>query len=167
MAKKERTGFDGAHCWTLSSKSKVKKLPHGAELPLQMEANALRFVHLKDLYEELNPAPVENIDGENMEIILAPNSVAATKLFFDAKTHLLRRVEEKGIVSVYFINTFDYLDYQDVDDARMPYHIVHSTTEPQGRGEDLKIKQITHNVKLQPEMFSKPLPGQVVLGGKR
>ncbi len=166
-AKKERIGYDGAHCWTLSAKSKVKKLPHGAELPLQMEANPLRFVHLKDLYEELNPAPAEEIDGETMDVIVAPNNVAATKLFFDAKTHLLRRVEEKGDISVYFVNTFDYLDYQEIDGARMPYHIIHSTTEPQGLQEDLRVKEITHNVKLQAEMFSKPLPGQVVLGGKR
>ena len=100
-----------------------------------------------------------------MDMILAPNNVAATKLFFDADTHLLRRVEEKGEISVYFMNTIDYLDYREVDGVKMPYHIIHTTTEPQGQGEDLRIKEITHNVKLQPEMFSKPLPGQVVLGG--
>jgi hypothetical protein len=167
VSKKERTGYDGAHAWTLSSKSKVKKLVRGSELPLEMEANPLRYVHIKEFYSELDPAPAEEIDGEKMEVILAPNNLAATKLYFDAATHLLRRVEEKGEISAYFMNTVDYLDYRELDGVKMPYHIIHTTTEPQGRGEDLRIKEITHNVKLQPEMFSKPMPGQVVLGGKR
>lgn len=167
VGKKERIGFDGTRSWALSSKNKVKKLPRGAELPLEMEANALRFVHLKDLYEDVNSAPSEDIDGEKMEILVAPNSVAATKLYFDAKTHLLRRVEEKGEISVYFTNTFDYLNYQEGDGVRLPYRIIHSTTEPDSREEDLRVKDITHNVTLKAEMFSKPLPGQVVLGGKR
>jgi len=167
VSKKERMGYDGTHCWTLSSKSKVKKLAHGTELPLEMEANPLRFVHLKELYSEIDPAPSEEIDGEKMDVIVAPNNVASTKLYFDASTHLLRRVEEKGEISVYFTNTIDYLDYQEVDGVRMPFRIVHMTTEPDGHTDDLRVKKITHNVIIQPEMFSKPQPGQVVLGGKR
>jgi hypothetical protein len=166
-SKKERIGYDGAHCWTLSSKNKVKKLERGAELPLEMEADPLRFVHLKELYSELDEAPSEEIDGEKMDVIIAPNKLAATKLFFDAATHLLRRVEEKGETSAYFTSTIDYLDYQEVDGVRMPYRILYATTEPNSRAEDLRIRKITHNVTLQPEMFSKPTPGQVVLGGKR
>ena len=167
VGKKERIGFDGARCWTLSSKSKVKKLAHGAELPLEMEANPLRFVYLKDLYSELTDAPSAVIDGEKMDVVVAPNSTGATKLYFNAKTHLLRRVEEKGEISVYFTNTMDYLDYQEVDGVLSPFRILHTTTEPEGHSEDIRVRKITHNVKLQPEIFSKPMPGQVVLGGKR
>jgi hypothetical protein len=167
VSKKERMGYDGAHCWQMTSKNKVKKLAHGAELPLEMEANPLRFVYMRDLYSELDNAPSAKIDGEKMDLIVAPNSLAATKLYFDAATHLLRRVEEKGETSVYFTNTVDYLDYKEVDGVKMPFRILHSTTEPEGRNEDLRIKKITHNVTLQAEMFSKPLAGQVVLGGKR
>jgi zinc protease len=165
--KRERIGYDGTRCWSLSSKNKLKKLARGAELPLEMEANPLRFVHLNDLYSEVNSAAAEEIDGEKMDVLVAPNSLAATKLYFDAKTHLLRRVEEKGEISAYFTNTFDYLDYEEVDGVRMPYRIVHTTTEPQGHNEDLRFKEIKHNVTLQAELFSKPTPGQVVLGGKR
>ena len=167
VSKKERIGYDGAHCWSLSSKSKVKKLTHGAELPMEMEANPLRFVHLKELYSEIDPAPSEELDGEKMDVIVAPNNLASTKLYFDAATHLLRRVEEKGEISVYFTNTIDYLDYKEVDGVRLPYRIVHTTTEPDGHAEDLRVKKITHNVTIQAEAFSKPQPGQVVLGGKR
>jgi hypothetical protein len=167
VSKKERTGYDGAHAWTLSAKSKVKKLVRGSELPLEMEANPLRYVHIKDFYSELDPAPAEEIDGEKMEVVLAPNNLNSTKLYFDATTHLLRRVEEKGEISAYFTDTVDYLDYRAVDGVQMPFHIVHTTNEPQGRTEDLRVKKITHNVTLQPEIFSKPMPGQVVLGGKR
>jgi hypothetical protein len=167
VGKKERTGYDGTHCWTLSFKGKVKKLVRGAEVPLEMEANPLRYVHIKDFYSELDAAPGDEIDGEKMDVIVAPNNLAATKLYFDATTHLLRRVEEKGETSAYFTNTVDYLDYQEVDGVRMPFRILHTTTEPGSRSEDLRIKKITHNVILQPEIFSKPMPVQVVLGGKR
>ena len=102
-----------------------------------------------------------------MDVVIAPNDLAASKLYFDATTHLLRRVEEKGQISAYFVNTIDYLDYQEVDGVRLPYHIIHTPTEPQGHKDDLHVKEINHNVKLRLEMFSKPLPGQVVLGGKR
>ena len=130
VGKKERTGFDGSRGWALSSKNKVMKLAHGAEVPLEMEANPLRYVHLKDLYDELDAAPDEEIDGAKMEVIVAPNSLAATKMFFDASTHLLRRVEEKGEFSAYFTNTVDYLDYQETDGVRQPFHIIRTSTEP-------------------------------------
>ena len=167
IAKKERTGFDGSRCWTLSAKNKVKKLAHGAELPLEMDANPLRYVHIKDFYSELDAAPMEEVDGEKMEVIVAPNNLASSKLFFDAGTHLLRRVEEKGESSAYFTNTVDFLDYQEVDGIQLPFKIIHNSTEPGAGTRELHVKKVTHNVVLQSEMFSKPLPGQVVLGGKR
>jgi hypothetical protein len=167
ISKKEREGFDGSRGWTLSAKSKVKKMARGGELPLEMDANPLRYVHMHDFYSQLNPDRVEEIDGEKREVIVAPNNIAATKLYFDPATHLLCRVEESGETSAYFKNTVDYSDYQEVDGVRLPFRIVHTTTEPGGRNEDLRVKEVTHNLTLQPEMFSKPLPGPVVMGGKR
>jgi hypothetical protein len=167
ISKRERTGYDGSSGWSLSKKRKVKKLARSAELPIELDANPLRYVHIRDIYSELDPAPREDIDGAKMDVILAPNNIAVTKLYFDADTHLLRRVAEQGETSAYFRNTVDYLDYRQVDGVRLPFRIVHSTTEPGGQGEDLRVKKIAHNVELQPEIFSKPLPAQVVMGGKR
>jgi hypothetical protein len=167
MTKKERAGYDGARGWILTKKKKIKKMARGAETPIEMDANPLRFVHIRDFYAELDPAPAADIDGEKMEVILAPNSISATKLYFDAATHLLRRVEGNGEVSAYFTNTVEYLDYHDVDGVKLPFRILHSTTEPGGESQDLRVKTISHNMRLQPEMFSKPIPGQAVMGGKR
>jgi hypothetical protein len=167
LTKKERIGFDGTRGWTLSSKRKIKKLAHGAEVPIEMDANPLRFVHIRDFYSELDPSPPEELDGEKMEVIVAPNNLSATKLYFDAATHLLRLVDENGEVSAYFKNKVEFLDYQEVDGVRLPFRILHTTTEPGGASEDLRIKKITHNLQLQPEIFSKPLAGQMVMGGKR
>jgi hypothetical protein len=167
LDKKERIGYDGSRGWTLSSKRKIKKLAKGAEVPIEMDANPLRFVHIHDFYSELNPAPDEEIEGEKMEVIVAPNNLSATKLYFDAATHLLRFVDESGEVSAYFKNTVEYLDYQEVDGVRLPFRILHTTTEPGGASEDLRIKKITHNVPLQPQIFSTPLAGHTVMGGKR
>jgi hypothetical protein len=167
LSKKERIGYDGSRGWTLSNKRKIKKLAHGAEVPIEMDANPLRFAHIRDFYTELNSAPGEEIDGERMEVIVAPNDRSATKLYFDAASHLLRLVDESGEVSAYFKNKVEYLDYREVDGVRLPFRILHTTTEPGGASEDLRIKKITHNVPLQPEIFSKPQGGQVVMGGKR
>jgi hypothetical protein len=145
----------------------VKKLARGAEVPIEMDADPLRYVHIHDFYGELNPAPPGEIDGERMDVIVAPNNLSATKLYFDARSHLLRRVDESGEVSAYFENRVDYLDYREVDGVRLPFRILHTTTEPGGASEDLRIKTITHNMALQPEMFSKPQAGQVVMGGRR
>ena len=167
LGKKERIGYDGSRGWTLSRKRKIKKLAKGAEVPIEMDANPLRFVHIRDFYSELNPSPDEEIDGEKMEVIVAPNNLSATKLYFDAANHLLRFVNESGEVSAYFKNTVEYLDYQEVDGVRLPFRILHTTSQPGGASEDLRIKKITHNVPLQPEIFSTPQAGQVVMGGKR
>jgi hypothetical protein len=167
LGKKERIGYDGSRGWTLSSKRKIKKLAKGAQVPIEMDANPLRFVHIRDFYSELNPAPGEEIDGEKMEVVVAPNDLAATKLYFDAATHLLRFVDERGEVSAYFKNTVEYLDYREVDGVKLPFRILHTSTEPGVDSEDLRIKKITHNLALQPEIFSKPQAGQVVMGGKR
>jgi hypothetical protein len=167
ITKKEKIGYDGSSGWALSKKKHLTRLAKHAQQPLEIDANPIRYVHLKTLYFELNAAPPEEVDGVKMDVIIAPNDIGATKFYFDHSTHLLTRIDETGEASAYYKQTIEFLNYKDVDGVRLPFRIVHSTTEPGKNTEDLRISQIRQNIDLKPEIFSKPTEGAVVLGGKR
>ena len=165
---KGKIGYDGGSGWEYSKKKKIKHLPLGAHLALEMNADPLRYVYLKRLYPGgLTVGPKDTVDGQQMDVLVAPNNLGATRLYFDAQTHLLRRVEEAGEVSAYYKNTTDFLNYKKVDNIQFPFRILHATTTPGGSSEDFRVIHVTHNVPIRPEMFGKPTGGPVILGGKR
>ena len=164
---KKKIGYDGGSGWILSSKKRVSKLPKGSQTELEMDANPLRYVHLKQLYPEAAAAASEVVDDRKMDVLLAPNDLGSTKLYFDASTHLLARVEETGETSAYFRHVTDFSEYKQVDGVMFPFRIVHSSTEPGVREQDLRVSKIMQNVPIKPEIFRKPSSGAVVLGGKR
>jgi hypothetical protein len=159
--------YDGSGGWVLSKKKHLARLPKGAQQPLEINADPIRYVHLKTLYFQVNAAPPEEVDGVRMDVLVAPNDIGATKFYFDQKTHLLARIEETGETSAYYKQTIEFLNYKEIDGVRLPLRIIHSTTEPGVGTEDLRISQIRQNIDLKPEIFSKPTEGTVVLGGKR
>jgi hypothetical protein len=168
LSGKSKTGYDGSSGWDYSKKKKLKHLPLGAQLALEMNANPLRFVYLKSLYPGgVSVAPGETLDGKAMDVLAAPNKLGATKLYFDAQTHLLFKVEEAGEASAYFKNTTDFMDYKKVDDVLFPFRIVRSTTAPDTPKQDFHVSQVTNNVDIKPEAFAKPQGGAVTFGGKR
>lgn len=167
VTKKARIGFDGSSGWVLSKKKHVTKLAKGAQKPLEMDANPIRYVHLKTLYFEVNAAPPEEVDGKKMDVLVAPNDIGATKFYFDQATHLLVRIEETGETSAYYKQVAEFLDYKEVDGVRLPFRIIHSSTEPGAGTQDVRVSQIEQNIDLKPEIFSKPSGLVVVLGGKR
>lgn len=163
----EKAGFDGSSAWVLSPKKKLTKLPKPDQQRLEMNANPLRYAHLKDLYSELNAAPGERIDNEQMDVLVAPNNIGSTKFYFDAASHLLVRIEELGVTSAYYKQVTEYSEYKEVDGIQFPFRVVHSSAEPGGNRQDLRISKVQQNVELKPEMFAKPRVGNVTLGGKR
>ncbi len=164
---KKRIGFDGSSGWMLSQKKRVSKLPKGSQQPLEMDANPLRYANLKQLYPEVKSAVPETLEDRKMDVLVSPNDLGSTKFYFDDSTHLLARVEETGEVSAYFKNVTDFLDYQEIDGIKLPFRIVHNSTEPGAKTEDLRISKVIQNAPLKPGLFSKPAGGGVVLGGKR
>ena len=164
---KEKIGYDGGSGWMLSQKKRVSKLPKGSQQPLEMDANPLRYANLKQLYPDVKPAAPETLEDRKMDILVSPNDLGSTKFYFDDSTHLLARVEETGEVSAYFKNVTDFLDYHEIDGIKLPFRIVHNSTEPGAKTEDLRISKVIQNVPLKPGLFSKPAGGGVVLGGKR
>jgi len=164
---KKRIGYDGRSGWMLSQKKRVSRLPKGSQQPLEMDANPLRYANLKQLYPEVKSAVPETLEDRRMDVLVSPNDLGSTKFYFDDSTHLLARVEETGEVSAYFKNVTDFMDYQEIDGIKLPFRIVHNSTEPGAKTEDLRISKVIQNAPLKPGLFSKPAGGGVVLGGKR
>ena len=107
-------------------------LARGAGTRLEIDADPLRYARLKELYSELAPGAPETVDARTMQLIVAPNNLGATKFYFDAETHLLRRIEETGETSAYYRTSTDFLDYKPANAVQFPFRIVHSTSEPGG-----------------------------------
>jgi hypothetical protein len=168
LSGKSKSSYDGGSGWEYSKKKKLQHLPLGAHLALEMNANPLRYVYLKSLYPSgLSLAPKETLDGKPMDVLVAPNNLGATKLYFDAQSHLLDKVEESGETSAYFKNTTEFMDYRKVDNVLFPFRILHSTTAPGSPKEDFHVSQVTNNIEIKPEVFAKPQGGGVTFGGKR
>lgn len=164
---KERLGYDGGSGWVLSPKKRLSRLPKGAQSPLEMDVNSLRYTHLQSLYSELDAASPSQIDGHQMDVIAAPNALGSTKFYFDHETHLLARIEEFGETSAYYTHTTDFSDYKKVDGVELPFRILHRTNEPHSSDRDIRISEVQQNMTLAANLFSKPVGGAVVLGGKR
>ncbi len=167
IRQKEKIGYDGGSGWVLSKKKRLTRLAKGAQRPLEQVADPIRYVRLKSLYSEVNPAPSEVIDGRRMDVLVAPNALGASKFYFDAETHLLARIEETGETSAYYKHVWDFSDYQEVDGIEFPFRLVHSSTEPDAKAEDIRISKVTQNIELKPRLFEKPENVAVTFGGKR
>jgi hypothetical protein len=164
----ERFGSDGGKSgWALSKKKKLTRLPQGKLREIRIDANPLRFAHLKALYSELRTAPPETLDSQPMDVIVAPNDLGSTKFYFDAQTHLLTRIEDFGETSAYYKHITDLSDYREVNGVQFPFRIVHTSNEPGDKAENICISKVSQNIDLKADLFSKPNLGPVVLGGKR
>ncbi len=167
LANSEKTGYDGGAGWVYSKKKKIRRLSKGEQLPIEINANPLRYVHLHQLYSEIDAAPQQTVDGTLMDVLVAPNDLAQTKFYFNAQTHLLARVEEKGEESAYFTHTIWFEDYRTVDGIQFPHRITHKSDDKTEGSVELRIKSIEDNVDLDARIFSKPQASATISGGKR
>jgi hypothetical protein len=163
----ERIGYDGRSGWVLSKKKRLTRLPKGEQSPLEMDANSLRYTHLKRLYSELDCAPPQEVNGRMMDLIQAPNAIGSTKFYFDRETHLLAQIDEFGDTSAYYTHSTLFSDYKRVGAVVLPFRIVHKTNEPGVSDRDVRVSEVEQNVPLESNLFTKPVSGAVVLGGKR
>ncbi len=167
LADKEKTGYDGSVGWVYTKRKKVRRLSQGQQMPLEIDGNPLRFVNMRQLYSEIDPAPPLMVDGKLMDVLVAPNDLAKTTFYFDAQTHLLARIDEKGDTSAYFTQVTWFEDYKPIDGIMFPRLITHKTSDKSGSKEEFRIKSIEDNIVLDAEVFSKPQSTKLVLGGKR
>jgi hypothetical protein len=164
---KVKKGFDGSAGWTYNKRKKVHRYGKGDELPMEIDANPLRYAGLKQMYSDLAVRAAKTEDEKTMDILAAPNDLGQTTFYFDGRTHLLTRIEEKGESSAYFEVTVEFLDYKPVDGVLFPFNIVHRTTDKGAAGEDFHVKSVKNNLELDAEIFSKPQASVIISGGKR
>lgn len=165
-AHRERQGFDGSNGWYETKRKRIQRLQHSRQEDLLTSANPIRFVHLKEMYGELNVEPAKAGESDSMDVIAAPNHVGATKFFFDRQTHLLSRIEDFGANSAYFKQTTEFFDYKEIDGIKLPRRITRESEEPGSDKGDLHVSNVKQNEPLDPEIFRKPDIGKVVSGGK-
>ncbi len=166
VTKHERQGYDGNAAWYETPRKRVQKLQRSVLEELETDANPIRYIHLKDLYRDLETGATARLGDKQMDVIVAPNSLGATKFFFDRSDHLLYRIEEFGVASAYFKHIVEFRDYKELDGIKLPVHIVRSTDEPGAEQGDLHLTRITQNGDVPSQSFQRPSVGTVISGGK-
>ncbi len=162
-----REGFDGSVAWLETKRKKLQKLPHSVEDEMETDANPIRYAHLRNMYTNLDSAPRESLAGTLMDIVIAPNHIGNTKLFFDSSTHLLRRIEEFGLESAYFKHVTEFSEYKEVDGVKIPTVIERESQEPGAEKGKMRLSKITQNIEINAALFTRPNIASSVLGGKR
>lgn len=161
-----REGFDGSAAWLETKRKRVQKLPHSVEEEMETDANPVRYARLRGMFTDLNSAPRESVDGTLMDVIVASNHIGSTKLFFDASTHLLSRIEEFGLTSAYFKHVIEFSDYKEFDGIRIPTVIDRESDEPGAEKGVTRLSNIKQNVEVDARLFERPNIAATVLGGK-
>lgn len=167
LSNNERIGYDGSAGWRYSKRKRVSRLSQGQQVPLQIDGDPLRYANMRKLYSEVNAAPPKTVDGTLMDVLVAPNDLGQTTFYFDAHSHLLVRIDEKGDTSAYFTKMVWFEDYKPVDGVLFPHRITHKSTDSGAKGEEFRVKSIEDNVAIDAESFSKPQSTKLVFGGKR
>jgi hypothetical protein len=161
-----REGYDGKVGWLETKRKRVQKLPHSVQDEMETDANPVRYARLHDLFTDLNSGPQQSIEGTLMDVIVAPNHIGNTKLFFNASTHLLARIEEFGLTSAYFKHVTDFSDYKEVDGIRIPTRISRESDEPGAENGETRLTKIEQNIEVNSTLFERPNVAGTVLGGK-
>jgi hypothetical protein len=161
-----REGFDGGTAWLETKRKKVQKLPRSVEEEMETDANPVRYARLHEMFTDLNPAPKESVDGTLMDVIVAPNHIGSTKLFFNSSTHLLCRIEEFGLTSAYFKHVIEFSDYKEFDGIKLPTRIDRESEEPGAEKGVTRLLNIKQNIEVDARLFERPNIAATVLGGK-
>lgn len=161
-----REGYDGKSAWLETKRKRVEKLAHSVQEEMETDANPVRYARLHDLFTDLETAPRQSIDGTLMDVIVAPNHIGSTKLFFDASTHLLCRIEEFGSTSAYYKHVTEFSDYKEFDGIKLPTVIDRETEELGAEKGVTRLTKIKQNIEVSATLFERPNIAPTVLGGK-
>jgi hypothetical protein len=165
--RQEKEAFDGSIGWAQSKRKRLTRLPHAEEDEMLTDADPIRFVHLGDMYPDLQPGPPETIESTRMDVVVAPNHIGSTKFYFDNSSHMLVRIEEFGVNSAYYKHITVFSEYKELDGVKLPFHIERSSEEPGAEHGELTLSNVKQNVPLNASLFAKPNLAPIMGGGKR
>ena len=146
-----KEGFNGRNGWVRSSGG-LRTLK-GAELAkLQREANFYSFLTIKDDYAKITLAGKSKIGYREVYVLdLQPAIGAVERWYLDAQTYLPARVNTVATVLSTSAPVEVYLDdWREVDGVKYPFSLTQSFP---GLTLVLNIKEIKHNVEIDPHLF--------------
>lgn len=148
------TAFNGQAGWLT--------IPNGVHLMTGPEREAARIdsqlylpLHLKDMYQEMQVRPGEEIAGHPTYILMAKQPDRPTlSLYLDQQSGLLLRQLRLTETPLGRNPTqVDYADYRETDGVKIPYRW--TLTRPNGSF-TISVEQVQDNVPIDPQLFEAP-----------
>lgn len=146
-------GFNGKSGWLRDSRDGLRTMTGDLSRHFQAEASWRnhRWTNAGKEKLKVNIAEKANINGKAANAVLLTTARnVQIKIFFDAATNLPLREE---IPSGPALKIYDYSDYRPVNGILEPHVIMLTSGDQQF---EIKIEEITHNPKLDPDIFEFP-----------
>ena len=149
-------GYDGSVAWTKDSTSGLRDRK-GLELEgARLDAEFNRELKLQQLYPKMELKGTQNIGGRDAYLLIAtPAQGQPEKLYFDAQTGLLVRLDRQRLTAQGDMVPTEiyYEDYRDADGIKVPFQerqVLPEVTVV------IKYNTIKHNVVIDDTKFTKP-----------
>jgi len=151
------TGYDGASGWTSAPNRPVHSIPAVEVASARVETDLQLPLHMKQLFDELKSAPVENVGNREAYVIAGLRSgEIAAKFYFDRSSGYLLRILRYAESPLGRNPTqIDYDDYREQDGVKLPFR--YTISRPNSRMM-VQIDEVKFNVPIDDEKFAPP-PG--------
>ncbi len=147
-------GYNGKQGWYLLQHGKSHRLSQEKLDLLLLTSNPLRFVHLKEIYPAATLEGESKLDGQPVDVVFTRTWEGERRLFFDAQSHLLIRLEDR-LKSSDKPRLTRFSKYQSFGDIKLPSEISQDSPygpEPTG----VRIDKVHFNVTLKDIQFENP-----------
>jgi hypothetical protein len=149
-----RRGFDGAAGWADDPQGGLRDLTGDELADIRRGATWNLALRLKDVYPGLAVKGSDKVNGHDAWVLEATINDLKHRLYFDAGTALLVRIDEeiktpdgKGTAVTYFA------DYKPVDGVQEPFTITESSPQ---LNFNMKLAEVKHNDPIDDAKFAKP-----------
>lgn len=149
-----QTGYDGKQGWYLLQHGRSHRLSQEKLDLLMLTCNPLRFVRLKEIYPGATLEGESTLDGQTVDVVLTHTWEGDRRLFFDAQSHFLIRLEDR-LKSSDKPRLTRLSNYRDFGDVKLPVEIAQDSPygpEPVG----IRIDKVHFNVNLKDIQFENP-----------
>jgi len=149
-----QNGFNGTVGWEQNPRAGVHELSAADLAALKLDAEFYGSIKLRELYPGMALKRAKVNDREAYLIEATPITGGARKLYFDAQTGLLVRVDaERENAQGKFVSETYLDDYRDVDGLRLPFTIRQVLP---GFSIVFKFTEIKNNTPIDDAKFNKP-----------
>ncbi len=155
-------GTDGEVVWEISTMMGPQIKEGQEKTDFLREARLDKFVHWRELYEEVELGGIESIDDRPCYKILGTPADGKTQtLYFEQSSNLLIKLEmvvENPMGTIPMVSHLG--DYKEVDGLRLPHR---NRIEIMGQERLAVTESVEHNVDLPEDRFALPAQVQALL----